>query len=188
MLTNICYFLFSRSKHTADHIFPSEDESSDEVQMKAKPKENKKRKSTPTCSAQPSTSKKSKPVIRPIPPVTKSTARELFGSDSDDDDAVEVPSVERKPPIYSYITRRLANGFSRQIDENKKGAFYIELKVYKCDEIERIQPVNRWRHSVITIKNKTDEDSESWRHLNEYIKSTRQEFKRCTPTFINSYQ
>ncbi|XP_047026051.1 uncharacterized protein LOC124644833 [Helicoverpa zea] len=175
------------SKHTADHIFPSEDESSDGVQMKVKTKENKKRKSSPTRSPQPSTSKKGKTVIRPIPPITKSTAREVFGSDSDDD-AVDAPAEKKPPMIYSYVTRRLANGFSRQIDENKKGAFYIELKVYKCDEIERIQPVNRWRHSVITIKNKTDEDSESWRHLNEFIISTRREFKRCTPTFISSYQ
>lgn len=97
--------------------------------------------------------------------------------------------AEKKPPmIYSYVTRRLANGFSCQIDENKKGAFYIELKVYKCAEIERIQPVNRWRHSVITIKNKTNEDSESWRHLNEFIISTRRKYTQVQMLYSNVYK
>lgn len=155
--------------------------------MKTKPKENKKRKPSSTSSSQPSTSKKSKPTIHPITPVTKSTARELFGSDSDDDE-IDVVVEKKSPPIYSYITRRLANGFSRQMNEQKRGEFYIELKVYKCDEIERVQPVNRWRHSVITIKNKCDENSESWHRLNAYITSTRKEFKKCVPTFISSYQ
>ncbi|KAJ8709638.1 hypothetical protein PYW08_002795 [Mythimna loreyi] len=136
-------------------------------------------------SSQPSTSKKQK--IHPITPVTKATARELFGSDSDDD-ALEITAEKKPPAIYSYITKRLANGFSRQMDEKKKGAFYIEVKIYRSDEIERVQPVNRWRHSIITIKNKTDEDSDAWNHMNAFIASTRKEFKNQTPTFISSYQ
>lgn len=152
-----------------------------------KPKSNKRKPPPTTANCQPSTSKRSKPIIHPITLPVKATARDLFGSDSDEDDAVLDRAERKTPPIYCYVTRRLANGFARQMDENKKGSYYIELKVYKCDEIERVQPVNRWRHSVITIKNKTDENSESWHHLNAFISSARKEFKKCTPTFISSY-
>lgn len=137
-------------------------------------------------SSQPS--KKNKSIINPITPIAKTNARDLFGSDSDDDDDETPEKYDKKcAPIYSYVTRKLANGHSRQMDERKKGAFYIELKVYKCSEIESVQPVNRWRHSILTIKNKTDEDSESWKNLNTFISSTRKEFKNCPPTFLSHY-
>ncbi|PZC86441.1 hypothetical protein B5X24_HaOG209160 [Helicoverpa armigera] len=162
----------------ADQLFPSSDESMVDASIKS----SKKKRKVPekTTDNQPSTSKKTK---------VKSTARDLFGSDSDDDELDRGTADGKKiAPIYSYITRRLANGFSRQIDEAKTGGYYVELKIYNTDEIERVPPVNRWRHSVITIKNKTNTDTESWKLLNAFIKETRKEFKNRTPTFISSYQ
>lgn len=164
----------------ADQLFLSSDEATVEAPVKSS--KNKRKNPEKTSDSQPSTTKKTK---------VKATARDLFGSDSDDDDhELDRGSTAGKkiPPIYSYITRRLANGFSRQIDENKIGSYYVELKIYNSDEIERVPPVNRWRHSVITIKNKTNSDTESWKHLNGFIKETRKEFKNRTPTFISSYQ
>ncbi|XP_075980270.1 uncharacterized protein LOC142979281 [Anticarsia gemmatalis] len=167
------------SKQMADQLFPSSDESTVDVPTKS----SKKKRKVPekTSDSQPSTTKKTK---------AKATARDLFGTDSDDDDELHRSNTTGKKiaPIYSYVTRRLANGFSRQIDEDKTGNYYIELKIYNTDEIERVPPVNRWRHSVITIKNKTNSNTESWKHINEFIKETRKEFKNRTPTFISSYQ
>lgn len=137
-------------------------------------------------SSQPSTSKKARVNIHPIDSSAKPTAQDLFGSDSEDDQ-LEQTKGKNKSPIYSYITRRLANGFSRQIDESKGGAYYIDLKVYQSDEIERVTPVNRWRYSVLTLKNKTNQNTEAWRHLQAFISASREEFKKCTPTFVSSY-
>lgn len=160
----------------ADQLFPSSDESV--VDTSPKTTKKKRKISDKASGSQPTTSKKAK---------SRATVRDLFGTDSDDDE-LDHRIGKKIAPIYSYVTRRLANGFSRQINEEKTGSFYIELKIYNSDEIERVPPINRWRHSVLTIKNKTDSDTESWKHLNTFIKETRKEFKKCAPTFINSYQ
>lgn len=172
------YQTYKMSTQMADQLFPSSDESIVDAPVPVKTSKKKRKTAEKASGSQPTASKKTK---------SRATVRDLFGTDSDDDELDH--SVGKKAaPIYSYVTRRLANGFSRQIDEEKTGAFYIELKVYNSDEIERVPPVNRWRHSVITIKNKTNSDTESWRHLNAFIKETRKEFKNRTPTFISSYQ
>jgi hypothetical protein len=130
--------------------------------------------------------KRRKTTIPPISPVMKPRSADLFGSDSDDN-ILENSDVRKGTPIYSYITRRLANGTSRQSDDNKKGTHYVELKVYSCDEIDKVQPMNRWRHSVVTIKNRTDNHTEAWAHLAKFISATRKEFKDCPPSFNSTY-
>lgn len=120
--------------------------------MKARSEKKKKRVSSRgSTECHSSASKKSKTAAKP-------TAQDLFGSDSDDDNG-EVTTGKKIQPIYSYITRKIANGFSRQIDEKKTGNYYIDLKIYRCEDIERVTPVNRWRHSVMTIKNKCETES-----------------------------
>lgn len=112
----------------------------------------------------------------------KTTAQELFGDDSDNDNA-----GKKTAPLISYITRRVASGFSRQVDVGKKGSHFVELKIYKCDEIEPVSPMNRWRHAIVTVKNRTDIDAESWQHISAYLGAIRKEFKNVSPAFINSY-
>lgn len=114
----------------------------------------------------------------------KSSARDVFGSDSDED-AVNVQPGKKNLPLCSYFSKRISHGVSRQSDQNKAGTHYVELKVYNCDEIKHIQPMNRWRHSIITVKNRTDDNTEAWKHLTEFIKATRREFKDCRPDIIN---
>lgn len=131
--------------------------------------------------------KKSKVIINPIRPVMKPTMQDLFGSDSEEDVIVAPEETRKGTPIYSYITRRLANGISRQCNDKKTGSHYVELKVYSCNEIQNVQPINRWRHSVVTIKNRTDTDTEAWARLTDYIIATRKEFKDCPQSFNSSY-
>ncbi|KAL4702149.1 hypothetical protein ACJJTC_018113 [Scirpophaga incertulas] len=180
----------------ADFLFPSED---DEVQreQQQRPEIKKKRTSSPA----PSTSrakyaashqtepvqKKKKTVINPVH-MKKPTAHDLFGSDSEEEEAqLPVPTPTGNKPIHSYITRRLANGHSRQVYENKQGSHYIDLRVYTCDDIERVQPMNRWRHSIICVKNRTDNNTEAWQHLVNFISATRKEYRNCASTFISNY-
>lgn len=164
-------------------MFPSEDESADNFEVREK---SKKRSSTTEPVAGPSKIKK--PKVRPVPTIAKPTARDLFGSDSDDDDAIEPKAKGKKPtPVYSYYTRRLANGYSRQSNEAKAGSHFIEFKLFKTDEIENVQPVNRWRHSIVTIKNKINVDSDTWRVIRELMAVTRKDFKNCPPNFISQF-
>lgn len=115
------------------------------------------------------------------------TAAELFGSDTEDDDASASVPAPQPGKLLSYISRRLANGIARQAHPTKSGSHFIELKVYKCNDIEKVSPVNRWRQAIITIKNRTDDDSEAWAHLANFIIATRKEFRTCPPTFVSNY-
>lgn len=123
--------------------------------------------------------------IKPIPP-KKCTVYDLFGTDSEDDEK-EVPAVTGKTPLASYITRRLANGHSRQIYEKKPGTHYIDLKIYRCDEIEKVPPMNRWRQAIVTVKNQTFDNTDAWQHLSNFIMATRKEYVKCPPTFVSNY-
>lgn len=118
----------------------------------------------------------------------RASARDVFGSDSDDEQCNNLkPGKKTAAALTSYFTKRVPHGVVRQSNTEKEGSHYIELKVYKCDEIKHIQPMNRWRHAIITIKNKTDVDSEAWEHLTQFIKATRREFKDCRPDVISGY-
>lgn len=186
-------------RSNAEQLFASDSEC-EAVQPKLKKPSSKRMRaaSTERCAPTASTSggktsesrapRKSKTtVIKSISDVMKPSMSDLFGSDSDGDDSTARPEPKKGTSIYSYITRRLANGTSRQTNETKTGSHYIELKVYSCDEIQNIQPMNRWRHSVVTIKNRTDTGTEAWSHLTDFIAATRKEFKQCPPTFTSNY-
>lgn len=56
--------------------------------------------------------------------------------------------------------------------------------MYKCDEIENVQQMASRHH---TNKNKTDDNTEAWHRLSEFLEATRKEFRDCPSTFINSY-
>lgn len=137
----------------------------------------------------PSTSSSSKKVK--INPVSKPhlTATDLFGTDSDEEDRDTHETTGKKPNtvLSSSITRRLATGHARQTLLTKAGTHYIELKVYRCDEIENVAPMNRWRQAVVAVKNRTDEGTEAWGHLTKFICATRKEFKSSPQTFLSSY-
>lgn len=132
-----------------------------------------------------------KPRIQPVPLTNnKLTARDLFGSESDEEDSSVKPSTstgKTPPPLHSYFTKRVNKGYARKISETKQGPYYVEVKVYNCNEIADIPPVNRWRHSIVTIKTKVDADTEMWRHLKGFTSSVEQDFRNCPATLINSY-
>lgn len=113
----------------------------------------------------------------------KTSARDMFGSDSDDECAV-IPG-KKGVELCSYYSKRVANGVARQMNTQKQGSHFIELKVYNCEEIKNIQPMNRWRHAVITIKNRTNDDTVAWGYLTDFIRATRKEFKDCRPDLLN---
>lgn len=202
--------LYFRSHENAETLFPSDVD--EEPQVQKKKHDGRKRKhassrtsspsraspvprpSTSAMSAVPSSAKPSapprpsaskKPYIKPIPP-RKCTAYDLFGTDSEDDEK-EPPAVTGKSPLASYITRRLANGHSRQTFEKKPGTHYIDLKIYRCDEIENVQPINRWRQAIVTLKNQTFDNTDAWQHLSNFIIATRKEYVKCPPTFVSNY-
>lgn len=117
----------------------------------------------------------------------RTSASDVFGFDSDDGRIATTQPGKKPAAICSYFTKRLPHGLSRQIDMEKSGSHYIDLKIYNCDDIRTVQPMNRWRHAIITIKNKTGTESEAWTHLTNFIAATRKEFKGCQPELISGY-
>lgn len=61
------------------------------------------------------------------------------------------------------------------------------MKIYEVGEIERVLPINRWRHAVISLKNRMDDDSPTWRSLKEFLNQSRKEFKKAPADFVSGY-
>ncbi|KAL4720412.1 hypothetical protein ACJJTC_002348 [Scirpophaga incertulas] len=129
-LQHHCTFLKTHNPSNADFLFPSKD---DEVQreQQQRPEIKKKRTSSPAQSTSRAkyaashqtepVQKKKKTVINPVH-MKKPTAHDLFRSDSEEEEAqLPLPTPTGNKPIHSYITRRLVNGHSRQVYENKQG-------------------------------------------------------------------
>lgn len=194
-MSNHIYIFLFRSKQTATHLFSSEDE----AEQQSLPQ--KSRGSSPTStnrrekramggeSSQAKPKKKKKTIINPINSCRRPTSHELFGTDSDEpeEEPAGIASGKKIPPLNSYFTRRIANGISRQSDDRKTGKYYVELKIYNVEEIERVSPINRWRHAILTVKNRTDDRTPAWDRLKEFVGETRKEFKHCPLDFVSHY-
>lgn len=186
------YFFVHRSKLLNNDLFLSSDDSDQELKSKRKTEERKtKRERSSKPSEESSSAKKSKTMISPVTPPARVTATELFGEDSDNEESITPAHRPHKtgniPPLYSYFTRRMAKGYSRQISETKEGKYYVEVKIYNTEEIKKIMPINRWRSAITTIKTKLDDNKESWVHLKEFVKATQNDFKNCAITHMGAY-
>lgn len=104
----------------------------------------------------------------------KATISNLFG---EKDDKLEGNSSRNYLP--AYITQRQSSGYTKKAFENKPGTHYVELKIYECAEIENVSPMNRWRHSIFNLKNRTDTDAEAWKVLLQYMMAVDKEFADC---------
>lgn len=198
IVSNHSYLYFFRSRF-ADDLFLSDDDKSsvqdvaisEKKKKRSKPSSSDSRSSHQPPKTTPSTSASSSSKKMKINPVSKPhlTARDLFGTDSDEEDGDTQTTAGKKPStvLLSSITRRLATGHARQSLPTKTGTHYIELKVYRCDEIENVAPMNRWRQAVVALKNRTDEGTEAWGHLTKFMCATRKEFKSSSQTFMSSY-
>lgn len=129
--------------------------------------------------------KKKTVTINPITPV-QLTMEDLFGENSEDEEP-EPSGTNSPPPLQSIFINRLATGLSKQVLPDKKGAYYIELKVYRTSDIEHIMPINRWRHSVSSLKIQTDSDSTVWQHLTNVVTAARKEFRGLPNTFTSNF-
>lgn len=179
-------------------LFQSDSESQvEEAEIKPQPKKRckssipaiREHSSKPSSSRseprQPST-KRAK--INPITQAPRSsTAHDLFGTDSDDDEPEGAVKKNGNKAILSYLTKKVANGYNRQVKANAVGSHYVELKVYNCADIENVLPVNRWRHAVLTYKCRMNPDSEPFKDLNKLVASAKKDFRDCPRTFISSY-
>lgn len=185
----MCNLFFRRPK-SIENMFMSEEESSaGEFEKKPTEKKTKKRvKKSPPPEASGSRVRASgngSGADNKRFKSNKSTAKELFGSDSEEDNVEEIGKKEST--LVSYITKRNKNGYSRRVNALKSGTHFVEIKIYKSDEIEKVSPMNRWRHAIIAIKNKSETNTEAWQHLSTYLAAVRKEFKDCPAMTYNSY-
>lgn len=182
-------FFVDRSNILANDLFLSSDSEAEATQTPAAA-EDKKMKRKPSKQREgASTAKKQK--IKPITPPARLTALELFGGDSGEED-ISAPSCSRNgkpsPPIHSYLTRRQAKGYSRQVNDSSQGKYYVELKIYDVEEIKKIQPINRWRYAITTVKTRMNDDKLSWRYLKDFVREAQKDFKNCPVTLLGMYE
>ncbi|XP_028162794.1 uncharacterized protein LOC114354564 [Ostrinia furnacalis] len=176
------------SKLLTKDLFLSSDDS--EVESKPVEKKSNKRRSSSKPREEPKV-KKTKTSITPYTPPPRLTANDLFGEDSDEEHRVK-PSTSSKsgniPPLLSSFTRRESRGFSKQISETKEGKYYVELKIYNTEEVQKIAPINRWRYAITTIKMKLDEHKDSWHTLKEFVNLIKKDFRNCPVSLLGSYE
>lgn len=113
----------------------------------------------------------------------KVTAKDIMGTDSDAD---EEPHAGKKDGIISYLCRRGANGISKQFKPDISGLRFVDLKLYMCSEIENISAMNRWRHAVVTLKTKIDDDNPAYRYLVKFLREVKKSFKDCPITYVST--
>lgn len=188
-----CVLFVYRSDLVANDLFLSSDseaESSVPAPVpKPAPEEKKlKRKSTKAIEG---ASKKPKTKISPISPPARLTAQDLFGNDSEEE-VNPAPSSSKTgkplPPLYSYFTKRESKGYTRRINETLRGKYYVELKIYDAEEIRKIQPINRWRYAITTVKTSLDDDKEAWRHIKGFVRESQKGFLNCPTTLLGLYE
>lgn len=131
--------------------------------------------------------KRSSPTVNPITPV-KATVEDLFGEDSECEESTpSLPPTPSPPLLQSVFVNRVATGLSKQILPNNTGTHYVEIKVYKCSDIENVMPINRWRHSVSSLKMQTNTESILWQHLANVVSAARKEFRGMPNTFTSNF-
>lgn len=113
----------------------------------------------------------------------KVTAKDIMGTDSDAD---ENQKAGKKDELVSYLCRRGSNGISKQFNPDIGGLRFVDLKLYMCNEIESISPMNRWRHAVVTLKTKIDDDNPAYRYLVKFLKKVKKNFKDCPITYVST--
>ncbi|XP_048484366.1 suppressor protein SRP40 [Plutella xylostella] len=115
----------------------------------------------------------------------KTTAKDIMGVDSDIDE--DLLNNGKKSDLISYFSRRVANGISKQTHPDLQGTHFIDLKLYMCSEIENVSPMNRWRHSIVTVKAKSNDDSDAWKYLIKFLQEIKKDFKDSPVTYVSSY-
>lgn len=114
---------------------------------------------------------------------TKVTAKDIMGTDSDAD---EDKKIGKKDELISYLCRRGPSGISKQFNSDIRGSRFADLKLYMCNEIQNISPMNRWRHAIVTLKTKIDDDNPAYRYLVKFLKEVKKNFKDCPITYVSS--
>lgn len=110
------------------------------------------------------------------------TAKDLIGVDSD----IDEDQHGKKDELISYFSRRVANGISKQHNPELEGSHFIDLKLYMCQEIENVSPMNRWRHAVVTLKMKADDNNDGWKYLVKFLQDAKTKFKNCPVSYMSS--
>lgn len=107
-----------------------------------------------------------------------------MGGESDEDEAPN--ALGKNNELCSYLYRRVPRGVSKQFNNNISGSHYVDLKLYMCDEIATVSPMNRWRHAVVTLKLKTDENTAAYRYLVKFLKEIKKNFKNAPVTYVST--
>lgn len=87
----------------------------------------------------------------------------------------------RAAALRSWLTQRVAGGYTSQSDPTKVGEYFVELRVYNTREVEKIPANERWKHSLLSLKLGTNTDTRFWKALNATVIAGRDELKHIQP-------
>ncbi|XP_063369034.1 uncharacterized protein LOC134657418 [Cydia amplana] len=96
-----------------------------------------------------------------------------------EDEGLEASSASL---LDSSIVQRVANGLTKRTLE-LDGAFFVELRVYKTDDVRRELPENRWKKALLSIKTQLDSDTPPWESLIKFTKHIKSLFKDTEAKF-----
>lgn len=78
--------------------------------------------------------------------------------------------------LSSFFVNRVANGNEKR-SAPLEGEYVVDLKVYRTNDIQGVDPIDAWRKALIRVKLQTTEDSEQWRALQRFVHKTDEIFK-----------
>lgn len=85
--------------------------------------------------------------------------------------------------LPSYFINRVANGNERRTAVTE-GAFYVDLKLYATKDAQDTDSLDLWKKAQVRIKFHTDENSEQWGQLYNFVRSVDSIFKE-EPKFFS---
>lgn len=86
-------------------------------------------------------------------------------------------------PASSFITR-VSSGHVRRAT-NTTGDYFVELKVYKTEDINSVPQDERYRKALASLKLECADNSKEWDALQKFISTAYLLFENSEPVFFN---
>lgn len=101
------------------------------------------------------------------------SAWSVLTSDSEEEGAIR--RAANSTPLTSVLTRRVPDGVVRRL-QNLRGDHFIELKLYKVEDINKVAPLDRWEKAIVNLKLQIDGNAAEVTLINKFLKLCKERF------------
>lgn len=117
---------------------------------------------------------------------TKKSA-DIFQIIRDEERSASTPAQQNTKTVSSFASR-VSSGTTRRCAITS-GDFYIDLKIYKVEDVKTTDALERYKKALVAIKLQCEEKSVEWEQIQKFISTAFDIFKNCEPTYYsNSYK